>query len=175
MLRAWTSEDGFRHQGRFWDLDVPVLRPRPFTRPHPFAIHACSGEASIVALGRQGEPFLMNVQSNATTRARIAAWRAAAREAGVGEARIAAALEQSWVWRNVVVADTDAEAERIGLPAFTAMVEHRVAMRHRVEREQGVTLARHAGPPPPPTDPRLLLPGAPATVAAANRAPVFSR
>ena len=167
VLQAWTSEQGFRHQGRFWQLDVPVLRPRPFTRPHPFTIHAAASERSLVELGRAGQPFLMNVQSTEATGARIAAWRAAAREAGFGAAAIAAALEASWVWRNVFVAETDAEAERIGMAAFTAMAEHRSALRNRVAAEQGVTMASHGGHhAAPAADPRkLLICGSPATVA----------
>ena len=166
VMRAWTSEAGFRHQGRFWDLAVPVLRPRPYTRPHPFAIKASASDASMVELGRQGQPFLMNVQTNDTTRRRIAAWRDAAVAAGFGDPAIAAALDQSWVWRSVLVAPTDAEAERIGIPAFVAMQQHRVAMRERVLREQGVGMPAHAGPAPAHADPALLIHGSPARVAA---------
>ncbi len=166
ITRAWTSESGFHHQGRFWDLDVPVLRPRPYTRPHPFLIQSASGEASLVELGRQGKPFLMNVQSNATTINRIAAWRAAALAAGHREPAVAAALDASWVWRNVFVAETDAEAERIGIPAFTAMQEHRGAMRDRVQQQQGITISHDTSSPAARTDPRhALLYGSPATVA----------
>ena len=165
VMRAWTSENGFRHQGRFWDLNVPVLRPRPYTRPHPFAIKATASEASIVELGRQCEPFLMNVQTNDTTRRRIAAWRDAAQTAGFGEPAITAALDRSWVWRTVFVAPTDGEAERIGIPAFKAMQQHRTAMRERVLREQGASMPVHAGPAPAHADPRLLIHGSPATVA----------
>ncbi|MBR0666705.1 LLM class flavin-dependent oxidoreductase [Roseomonas hellenica] len=166
LMQAWTSENGFSHRGRFWDLKVPVLRPRPYTRPHPFTIRATASEASITALGRQGEPFLMNVQSNDTTRHRIALWRQAAQEAGIGDAAIAAALGESWVWRNVFVAETDAEAERIGLPAFTAMQEHRAAMRNRVLAEQGLIMGHAGAPPPARIDPRhALICGSPATVA----------
>ena len=35
MIGAWTSE-AFEHHGRFWDLKLPMLRPRPFTQPHPY-------------------------------------------------------------------------------------------------------------------------------------------
>jgi alkanesulfonate monooxygenase SsuD/methylene tetrahydromethanopterin reductase-like flavin-dependent oxidoreductase (luciferase family) len=166
MLRAWTSEHGFTHQGRFWDLNVPVLRPRPFTRPHPPTIRAASGAATMLELGAHGLPFLMNVQSLENTNARIAAWREAARAHGVAEEAIAKALDQSWIWRNVFVADTDAEAERIGLPAFAAMQRHRSAMRERVLREQGATMVAPAVKPPERIDPsHALLCGAPATVA----------
>ena len=166
ITRAWTSEAGFRHQGRFWDLDVPLLRPRPYTRPHPFMIQSASGEASLVELGRQGKPFLMNVQSNATTVQRIAAWRAAALAAGHKQAAIGAALDASWVWRNVFVAETDSEAERIGVPAFAAMQEHRAAMRDRVQLQQGISISHDTASPAARADPRhALVYGSPATVA----------
>ncbi|WP_158746965.1 LLM class flavin-dependent oxidoreductase, partial [Acidisphaera sp. L21] len=166
ILQAWTSEEGFAYTGQFWDVNVPVLRPRPFTRPHPFAIRAASGEASMIELGHQGKPFLMNVQSLATTQSRVAAWRDAGRQSHVADADIASALEQSWVWRNIYVAETDAEALRIGLPAFTAMQEHRAAMRQRILREQGSTLVSSDAKPPARIDPtHALICGSPATVA----------
>ncbi len=166
LLKAWVSEDGFTHQGSFWNLRVPLLRPRPFTRPHPFVIRAASGEETIVQLGRQGKPFLMNVQSNETTRRRVVLWGQAARGAGFSEDHVASALDQSWVWRNIFVADTDAEAERIALPAFAAMQEHRAAMRKRVEAEQGVSMGHSSAKPPARVDPKhALICGSPSTVA----------
>src|SRR5260221_10434338 len=111
ILKAWT-EDGFTHHGRFWDLDVPQLRPRPYTKPHPPLIRGASGEASMVALARQARPFLMNVQSNAITAARMALYRRTMQESGFDDAAIARATDQCWIWRNVVVAETDAAAER---------------------------------------------------------------
>ena len=166
MHRAWTSEEGFTHQGRFWTLDVPVLRPRPFTRPHPFTIHAAAGAHSIAELGAKGLPFLMNVQTLATTRERIASWQAAGRAAGVPDASMRAALGQSWVWRNVYVAETDAAAERFAVPAFEAMHAHRVAMRHRIERERGASMVdKAAAPPAHGNAAQGLLCGSPATVA----------
>jgi hypothetical protein len=103
IVKAWTGED-FQHQGRYWDLNVPMLRPRPYTKPHPLLIRAVSGEASLVELARHGRPFLMNVQSMAVTRQRGAYYRATMREVGFGEDRIASNLEKCWVWRNVFVA-----------------------------------------------------------------------
>ncbi len=63
LFRAWSGE-AFEHHGRFWTLRVPMLRPRPYTRPHPPVIRGASGEASMIELARQQRPFLMNVQSN---------------------------------------------------------------------------------------------------------------
>jgi alkanesulfonate monooxygenase SsuD/methylene tetrahydromethanopterin reductase-like flavin-dependent oxidoreductase (luciferase family) len=139
LLQAWTCE-AFTHEGKYWRLDVPLLRPRPYTKPHPPMIRAASGEASILELARQGRPFLMNVQSMATTRRRIELYREAMRAAGYDECGIARNLEECWVWRNVFVAETDAEAERIGVSAFEAMVESRAALRNRIYRETGMRI-----------------------------------
>ena len=136
MVRAWT-EGGFRHHGRFWDLDVPMLRPRPYTQPHPPIVRAASGEASMLELARQGQPFLMNVQSFEITRRRFMLYREVMAEAGFDAARIAHNLDHCWVWRNVVVAETQTEAERIGIPAFQAMAASRAEMRNRIYRETG--------------------------------------
>ena len=139
LIKAWTGED-FEHKGTYWSLKVPMLRPRPYSKPHPQLIRAASGEGSLVELARQGRPFLMNVQSMAVTRARVEHYRKTMRDAGFDEERIAGTLEQCWVWRNVFVADTDGEAERIGVPAFRAMVESRAALRNRIYRETGMRI-----------------------------------
>ncbi len=136
MVRSWT-EGEFRHHGRFWNLQVPMLRPRPYTKPHPPLIRAASGEASMLELARQGRPFLMNVQSSVTTRRRFELYLEAMAEAGFDHESIARNLGDCWVWRNVFVAHTDAEAKRIGIPAFQAMVEARAELRNRIYRETG--------------------------------------
>lgn len=144
LVRAWT-EGEFRHRGRFWQLDVPMLRPRPYTKPHPPLMRAASGEASMLELARQGRPFLMNVQSAETTRRRFDLYRGAMREAGFPDEKIARCLDDCWVWRNVFVAETEAEAERIGIPAFQAMVASRAEMRERIYRETGERISVPAG------------------------------
>src|SRR5215472_12998946 len=49
LVTAWAGEQ-FSHRGKYWDLDVPTLRPRPYTKPHPAIIRAASGEASMLEL-----------------------------------------------------------------------------------------------------------------------------
>jgi alkanesulfonate monooxygenase SsuD/methylene tetrahydromethanopterin reductase-like flavin-dependent oxidoreductase (luciferase family) len=169
MLKAWTQES-FQHHGKHFDLRVAGLRPTPYTKPHPRLIRAASGEASMVELARQGRPFLMNVQTIAVTRHRMDLYRKTMRESGYEEEAIARNLEQCWIWRNVCVAETDAEAERTGLPAFHAMQEHRAALRERIYQEQGVRIETPAPTlaAPARVDPRhALICGSPATVAEA--------
>ena len=121
IVRAWT-EAAFRHDGRFWQLDVPILRPRPYTKPHPPLIRGSSGDASLVELARQGKPFLMNVQSFETTRAPGRALSRTMREAGYDDAAVAAqSRRRAGCGATSSCAETDAEAERIALPAFETM------------------------------------------------------
>ena len=168
IIKAWTAGE-FVHRGRFWQLDVPMVRPLPYTKPHPPIVRGCSTEPSMLAMARAGRPFLLNVQSMAATRERFARYRAAMREAGFDDARIAADLRQCWVWRNIFVADSDAEAARIGVPAFQQMVESRAALRNRIYRDTGIRIEVPAGELPSArgTVEHGFVHGSPATVAAA--------
>ena len=60
----------------------------------------------------------MNIQSDETTRQRFDLYRQTMAEAGYDAETIDRTVAQCWAWRNVVVADTDAEAEAIGVPAL---------------------------------------------------------
>ncbi len=163
MLKAWTTEN-FEHQGKYWNIRLPLLRPRPYTKPHPYIIRASSGEESMLELAREGRPFLMNVQSNATTAERLAHYRSAMHEAGFEEASIRRCVDESWIWRNIFVAETDAEAERIALPAFEAQAEHRARMRKRILAEQSLQMHNERKPASRNRAADALIFGSPATV-----------
>ena len=168
MFQAWKGE-AFEHHGKFFDLKLPAFRPIPYTKPHPPVIRAAATEHGMLDIARRGQPFMMNVQSNETTAQRMELYRATLRSLGLDEAAIAAKADACWAWRNVFVAETDAEAERIAVPAFHAMHEHRVAMRQKIYDEQGASIL----PMPKPGDAapaRMVLEhslvcGSPATVA----------
>jgi alkanesulfonate monooxygenase SsuD/methylene tetrahydromethanopterin reductase-like flavin-dependent oxidoreductase (luciferase family) len=53
MLDCWTKERVV-HNGKYWSFDIPHLRPRPFTSPHPQILRAVTSEASIKALAKLG-------------------------------------------------------------------------------------------------------------------------
>jgi len=52
---------------------------------------------------------------------RMAQYRATMSEAGHSDETVARNVADSWVWRNIFVADTDAEAEKVGIPYFQEM------------------------------------------------------
>ncbi len=168
MFEAWKGEK-FEHRGKFFDLKFPALRPAPFTRPHPYTIRAAASEHGMLDIARRGRPFMMNVQSNEVTAHRMDLYRGALREAGLDDEAIARTVDECWVWRNVYVAQTDAEAERVAKPAFEAMHAFRVEMRNRVFAEQGLSIlpmpAPGAAPPAHAAVETALVCGSPATVA----------
>jgi len=168
MFEAWKGQP-MEHHGTFFDLKLPELRPAVFTKPHPYVIRAAASEHGMLEIARRGNPFMMNVQNNAVTAQRMKLYRETLAGLGLNEAEVAAKADECWVWRNVFVAETDAEAERIAVPAFVAMHEHRVAMRNRIYAEQKASILPM--PPPgsaPPAHASLengLVYGSPATVA----------
>ncbi|MEM7406929.1 MAG: LLM class flavin-dependent oxidoreductase [Pseudomonadota bacterium] len=139
MIKAWTTPD-LVHEGKYWNVRLPELRPRPFTQPHPHIIRACSGETSTLEMAADGRPFLMNVQSNAVTADRFRKYRETMLGAGFSTSAIDENVADSWVWRNIYVTDSDATAREVALPAFEEQIAFRRAMRDRIYAEQGVRL-----------------------------------
>src|SRR5580765_6669472 len=166
MIKAGTTEN-YEHKGKFWNLRMPLLRPRPYTKPHPAIIRACSGEEAMLGMARAGRPFLMNIQSNEVTRQRMDLYRGTMRESGFDDAAIARNVDDTWVWRNIFVAETDAEAERLALPAWEIQQEFRQAMRKKVYQEQGLLLKPENEPAARNQVQHSILCGSPATVSEA--------
>ena len=164
MIEAWTTEN-YRHDGKYWKIWLPTLRPRPYTKPHPPIIRACASEESMLGMARDGRPFLMNIQSNEVTQHRMDLYRETMRTSGYDEQTVARCVSDTWIWRNVFVADTDAEAERLALPAWETQQEFRQAMRKKVYEEQGLLLKQESGPAARNQVQHSIIRGSPATVA----------
>jgi alkanesulfonate monooxygenase SsuD/methylene tetrahydromethanopterin reductase-like flavin-dependent oxidoreductase (luciferase family) len=120
IIGMWTTNN-YSHNGKYWQVDMPALRPKVYQQPHPPIIRACSGLASTLEMARQGRPFLMNIQSNAVTTDRINQYKNTMSRSGFNDEMIADRLSDSWVWRNVFVSDTNKEAAAIGIPCFREM------------------------------------------------------
>lgn len=120
LVKSWTTEN-YKHEGKYWQVELPVLRPQVYQKPHPPMIRACSGLESTLEMAREGRPFMMNVQSDETTVERLQQYQFTMSEAGHSDDTVARNMADSWVWRNIFVADTDAEAEKVGIPYFKEM------------------------------------------------------
>jgi alkanesulfonate monooxygenase SsuD/methylene tetrahydromethanopterin reductase-like flavin-dependent oxidoreductase (luciferase family) len=162
MIKAWTGEDGFSHDGKYWQVKAPTLRPRPFTRPYPTTLRAASSEQGAIFMGKSGVPFMMNAQSDEQTIARLELYKTAMKDAGYSKEHVARCMSETWIWRNIYVGENDKEAEEIGTPNFIAMIDHRAATRERLAAEQGKLNKAN----PVYRDPKIgLLAGSSSTVA----------
>jgi len=164
LFSIWTAQD-YRHHGKYWQIQLPELRPGVYQKPHPPIIRGCSGLDSTIQMAKLGRPFLMNIQSDETTKDRLEQYRKAMAEAGYDQATIDQNVANSWVWRNIVVAETDTEAEAIAIPAFQKMREHLNDNRRRLNTaEEQASLGASSGAARETVEHGVVC-GSPATVA----------
>src|SRR6266446_9992875 len=100
MLRAWTGEP-LVHQGKFYQLSLPELRPRPRQRPHPPIWRAASSAGSVRECGRIGSPILIARVPLARVPERLAMYDAGLAESGLDGAAQQQLREKAAVWRFV--------------------------------------------------------------------------
>jgi alkanesulfonate monooxygenase SsuD/methylene tetrahydromethanopterin reductase-like flavin-dependent oxidoreductase (luciferase family) len=110
LVRAWT-ETPLVHHGKFYDLSLPALRPRPRQRPHPPIWRAVSSAGSVRECGRMGAPILLPRLPIARVPERLALYDAGLAESGLDPAIQRQRREQAAVWRWVYVAASQRQAE----------------------------------------------------------------
>jgi len=110
MLRAWT-EAPVDHRGKFYQLSLPELRPRPRQRPHPPIWRAVSSSASVRECGRIGAPILIARIPVARVPERLALYERGLAESGLGAAACRRLRDDAALWRFVHVAESQAQAE----------------------------------------------------------------
>ena len=110
MIRAWT-EAPLVHRGKFYQLSLPALRPRPRQRPHPPIWRAVSSSGSVRECGRLGAPILIARIPLSRIPERFALYEAGLAESGLDVATQQRLREHAAVWRFVHVAESQAQAE----------------------------------------------------------------
>jgi alkanesulfonate monooxygenase SsuD/methylene tetrahydromethanopterin reductase-like flavin-dependent oxidoreductase (luciferase family) len=110
MVRAWT-EAPLIHDGKFYRLRLPELRPRPRQRPHPPIWRSVSSGGALRECGRLGAPIMMARIPLARVPERLALYEAGLVESGLDVERQRGLREQAALWRFVHVAESQAQAE----------------------------------------------------------------
>src|SRR2546425_9469026 len=110
MIRAWT-ESPLVHHGKFYQLSLPELRPRPLQRPHPPIWRAVSSGNSVRECGRLGAPLLTARVPLARVPERLTLYEAGLAESGLDTGAQRRLREQAALWRFVYVAESQAQAE----------------------------------------------------------------
>ena len=117
MVAAWTGED-LKHRGEHWSIEFPLLRPRPYQKPHPPMVRACISEASTVKMAEIGRPIMIGIQTLPTLQARLGRYRATMLDSGFTEKQAEDTLDQCWASRDLLVADSYDEALEIAAAGF---------------------------------------------------------
>ena len=128
LVKAWTT-DNLEFKGKYWQVSIPSMRPRPYQKPHPPLARACIQDESVKEMARIGRPILLRGNSINSVGEKIRLYRDTMASAGFDEETVEKNLDQIWVWREIHLAETDDEALGEFLPAhhkaYTIMEEIR--------------------------------------------------
>ena len=146
LVKAWTG-DPLQHEGTHWDVEFPLLRPRPYQQPHPPLIRACISEASTIRMAEIGRPVMIGIQTLPNLQSRLERYRATMLDSGFTQDQTETTLDQCWASRDLFVADSYEEAYEIAAAGFE---------RERTHFRSARELYNPGGFPPP--DPNRPIP-----------------
>jgi alkanesulfonate monooxygenase SsuD/methylene tetrahydromethanopterin reductase-like flavin-dependent oxidoreductase (luciferase family) len=110
LQRAW-REAPLTYEGKFHKVHIPALRPKPVQLPGPPLWRSVISPGSFRECGKLGVPILTARLPVPRIKERWAAYAEGIDEGGHDEKTRSRLLAQSALWRNVYVADSDAQAE----------------------------------------------------------------
>ncbi len=110
LRRIWT-EAPFSFEGEYYNLSLPELRPRPVQQPGPPLWRSVISPGSFEECGRLGLPILTARLPVERIGERWQMYETGLEAGGHDEATRERLRAQNAVWRNVYIADSDAQAE----------------------------------------------------------------
>ena len=108
--RLW-SGGPVTYSGKYFQVQVPELWPRPMQLPHLPLWRSVISPSSFSECGRRGVPILTARLPVVRIKERWAAYEGGLDAGGHDAAAKARLLAQSALWRNVYVAESNAQAE----------------------------------------------------------------
>lgn len=110
LERAW-RETPLVYEGKYFNLRVPELRPRAVQQPGPPIWRSVISPGSFTECGRLGIPILTARLPVERIKERWTLYQAGLAEGGHDDRTRERLLAQAALWRNVYVAESDAQAE----------------------------------------------------------------
>jgi len=110
LVRAWTEEP-FAYRGKYFQVSLPALRPRPYQRPHPPIWRSAVTPASFKESGRLGAPIMMSRLPLPRLRERLVLYEEGLAEGPHDDETRRRLRRQAAVWRHVYVGESQSEAE----------------------------------------------------------------
>lgn len=129
LKRCWSGE-AVEHDGQFYKLSLPELRPRPFQQPHPPIWHSAVSAPSFEHCGRQGVPIMTVRLPPEQLTERLRLYEKGLATSGLAPERQRDLRRDAAVWRFVHVGEDQAQAEDELRAALTAGRQH---MKHARE------------------------------------------
>jgi hypothetical protein len=111
VLELCWKQTPLDYKGKYFNLQVPEMRPKPVQLPGPPVWRSVISPASFTECGRAGIPILTSRLSVEGIKQRWALYKAGLAEGGHDAATQARLLAQAALWRNVYVGESDAQAE----------------------------------------------------------------
>ena len=109
LERAWT-EAPLTYEGKYHQLHIPALRPKPFQQPSPPLWRSVISPGSFTECGKLGRPILTARLPLERIKERWALYEAGLDEGGHDEETRQRLRRQIALWRNVYVAESNAQA-----------------------------------------------------------------
>ena len=129
LERAW-REAPLEFRGKYYRLTVPELRPKPVQQPGPPLWRSVISPGSFSECGRLGVPILTSRLPVARIKERWALYAQGLEAGGHDAPKRERLLAQSALWRNVYVAESDAQAEDELSGLLLETRQHMMHVRH---------------------------------------------
>lgn len=107
LRKCWTGAE-FKHDGAYYRLDVPGVRPSPARKPHPPIYQSAISPETIARIGRAGYSLLLGRMTGPDIRERLDIYREALES--TGQPDVDDKVRDVRFLKNVYVAPTDEEA-----------------------------------------------------------------
>ena len=163
LVGIWNG-DIKQFKGKIWNFDIPEIRPKIYTSNGPSVIRACASLNTVNEMAKNGRPIMLVAHTYENTEKFLTSYKATLRENNYDDNFINNNLEHSWLWRNIVVAETDDQAESIATEAFINMQTHISGSRNNLNTPDENKSIKQALDDPRNTLKHAVIYGSPATV-----------
>jgi alkanesulfonate monooxygenase SsuD/methylene tetrahydromethanopterin reductase-like flavin-dependent oxidoreductase (luciferase family) len=123
ILQSW-SGNPVNFSGKYWNLSFPELRPQPLQKPHPPIVRACLSIDSTIEMAKLNRPILIAGQKNSLIKERIDIYTSTLYSSGINDKTADNILDQIWVNKNIVVAESSEEALEIAYIGYQTEQNH---------------------------------------------------
>tara|TARA_B100001029_G_C15004581_1_gene420247 strand:- start:43 stop:1074 length:1032 start_codon:yes stop_codon:yes gene_type:complete len=124
-----------KFSGQIWNFEIPEIRPKAFSKNGPALIRACASLNSIKEMAESGRSIMLVSHTLENTKNYLNEYKNTMKQNNFNTKYISAAMDNSWIWRNIVVADSDEDAELITRKSFVNMQNHISASRNNLNTQ----------------------------------------